>query len=81
MAMLWYGHSVSVLQLLEQAARVAVLGKDSEEALVLGRIQYGHSFSKVFNPECDADGKPTKLHRLENSKVAPGACDFACRPR
>ena len=73
MEILSCGHSVSVLQLLEQAARVTGLAKHSEEALVLSRIRYGHSFSKVFNPECDADGKPTKLPRLENSKVALAA--------
>ena len=73
MEILWYGHSVCVLQLLQQAAKVTVLARNSEEALVLGRIRYGDSFPKVFNLECDENDKPTKLPTLGNSKVALAA--------
>ncbi|CAE7354771.1 unnamed protein product, partial [Symbiodinium necroappetens] len=74
MEILWYGNSVSVLQLLDPSANVTVLAKSKEEALVVGRIRYGDAFPKVFNLECSEEGEATKLPELQSSKAAIAAC-------
>ncbi|CAE7196263.1 unnamed protein product [Symbiodinium microadriaticum] len=74
MEILWYGNSVSVLQLLDPSANVTVLAKSKDEALVVGRIRYGDAFPKVFNLECSEEGEATKLPQLQSSKVAIAAC-------
>ncbi|CAE7445564.1 unnamed protein product, partial [Symbiodinium necroappetens] len=74
MEILWYGNSVSVLQLLDPSANVTVLAKSKDEALVVGRIRYGDAFPKVFNLECSEEGEATKLPQLQSSKVVIAAC-------
>ncbi|CAE7257068.1 unnamed protein product [Symbiodinium sp. KB8] len=74
MEILWYGNSVSVLQLLDPSANVKVLAKSKEEALVVGRIRYGDAFPRVFNLECSEEGEATKLPELQSSKAAIAAC-------